>query len=52
MALQSGLRVQEGLGQNRLRFAQRLSEMSEEMFSLAREGEKQRKIVSARPRLG
>lgn len=39
------MRIQEQLGQNRMRFAQRLTEMSEELFALAREGEKQRKIV-------
>lgn len=36
--------MQEQLAQNRIRFAQRLGEMSEELASLAREGEKQRKI--------
>lgn len=44
-AYQSSLRLQEQLAQNRMRFAQRLSDMSEELFSLAREGEKQRKLV-------
>ncbi|TYJ59114.1 hypothetical protein B9479_000103 [Cryptococcus floricola] len=43
-AYNSGLRLQDQLAQNRLRFAQRLNEMAEELFSLAREGEKTRKI--------
>ncbi|KAK6906409.1 hypothetical protein I203_100394 [Kwoniella mangroviensis CBS 8507] len=41
---QSGLKLQEQLAQNRLRFSQRLNEMSEELLSLAREGEKMRKV--------
>ncbi|GMK55519.1 hypothetical protein CspeluHIS016_0205750 [Cutaneotrichosporon spelunceum] len=40
---QAALRLQEQLAQNRLRFSQRLYEMSEEMFALGREGERQRK---------
>ncbi|WVO15490.1 hypothetical protein L204_103148 [Cryptococcus depauperatus] len=42
-AYNSSLKIQEHIAQNRLRFAQRLMEMSEELFSLAREGEKARK---------
>lgn len=45
-AYQTSLRVQEQLAQNRIRFSQRLQEMCEELNGLAREGEKQRKIVS------
>nr|XP_018259366.1 GTPase activating protein [Kwoniella dejecticola CBS 10117]OBR81524.1 GTPase activating protein [Kwoniella dejecticola CBS 10117] len=41
---QSGLKLQEQLAQNRIRFSQRLNEMSDELLSLAREGEKMRKI--------
>jgi hypothetical protein len=44
---QAALRLQEQLAQNRLRFSQRLNEMSEEMFALGREGERQRKQVSS-----
>lgn len=43
-AYQASLRTQEQIAQNRLRFASRLLEMSEELNSLAREGEKQRKM--------
>ncbi|BEJ16227.1 hypothetical protein CspHIS471_0508320 [Cutaneotrichosporon sp. HIS471] len=42
-SFQAALRLQEQLAQNRLRFSQRLNEMSEEMFALSREGERQRK---------
>ncbi|OWZ38970.1 GTPase activating protein [Cryptococcus neoformans Tu259-1] len=42
-AYNSSLKVQDQISQNRLRFAQRLYEMSEELQSLAREGEKARK---------
>ncbi|WWC91012.1 uncharacterized protein L201_005952 [Kwoniella dendrophila CBS 6074] len=41
---QSGLKLQEQLAHNRIRFSQRLNEMSDELLSLAREGEKMRKI--------
>jgi erythromycin esterase-like protein len=44
-AFQANLRVQEQLATNRMRFSQRLQEMSDELNGLAREGEKQRKIV-------
>lgn len=47
-AYQQSLKVQETLAQNRLRFAGRLNEMNEELQALAREGEKQRKLVSGR----
>lgn len=42
--------MQENVAQQRIRFAQRLNEMSDELLGLAREGEKLRKLVSA-PRL-
>lgn len=45
-AYNSSLKVQDQISQNRLRFAQRLYEMSEELQTLAREGEKARKTVS------
>lgn len=45
-AYQGSLRLQEGLAQNRIRFSQRLNEMSDELLGLAREGEKLRKLVS------
>ncbi|GFZ47231.1 hypothetical protein JCM24511_04974 [Saitozyma sp. JCM 24511] len=43
-AYQGSLRLQEGLAQNRIRFSQRLNEMSDELLGLAREGEKLRKL--------
>ncbi|CAD6572989.1 MAG: hypothetical protein TREMPRED_000705 [Tremellales sp. Tagirdzhanova-0007] len=43
-AYQSSLKLQDGLAQNRLRFSQRLNEMSDELLGLAREGEKLRKL--------
>ncbi|WVR08891.1 hypothetical protein IAU60_005950 [Kwoniella sp. DSM 27419] len=43
-AYQGGLKLQEQLATNRIRFSQRLNEMSDELLSLAREGEKMRKI--------
>ncbi|OCF32411.1 GTPase activating protein [Kwoniella heveanensis CBS 569] len=43
-AYQGGLKLQEQLAQNRIRFSQRLNEMSDELLSLAREGEKMRKV--------
>ncbi|WVO22533.1 uncharacterized protein IAS62_003863 [Cryptococcus decagattii] len=42
-AYNRSLKVQDQISQNRLRFAQRLYEMSEELQTLAREGEKARK---------
>lgn len=44
---QQSLKVQEQLSQNRIRFATRLNEMCDEMLGLAREGERQRKMVSS-----
>ena len=44
-AFNSTLRVHDTLAQNRLRFAQRLIEMSEELTNLAKEGERLRKLV-------
>jgi hypothetical protein len=44
-AYQASLRLQDALAQNRLRFAQRLSEMSDELVVLAKEGERLRKMV-------
>ena len=46
MAYQQSLRLQDTLAQNRLRFSQRLNEMSDELLGLAREGEKLRKLVN------
>ncbi|GHJ88503.1 hypothetical protein NliqN6_4905 [Naganishia liquefaciens] len=43
-AFNSTLRVHDTLAQNRLRFAQRLMEMSEELTNLAKEGERLRKL--------
>ena len=43
-AYHSSLRLQGALADNRLRFSQRLNEMADELLSLAREGEKQRKL--------
>ena len=43
---QQSLKIQEQLSQNRIRFATRLNEMCDEMLGLAREGERQRKMVS------
>lgn len=45
-AYQASLRLQNQLAENRIRFSQRLNEMSDELLSLAREGEKLRKLVS------
>ncbi|KAK8844139.1 hypothetical protein IAR55_006933 [Kwoniella newhampshirensis] len=43
-AYQSSLKLQDQLAQNRIRFSQRLNEMSDELLGLAREGEKMRKV--------
>ena len=45
-AYQQSLKLQEHLATNRIRFSNRLNEMSDELLSLAREGEKMRKLVS------
>lgn len=45
-AYHGSLRLQENVAQQRIRFAQRLNEMSDELLGLAREGEKLRKLVS------
>jgi len=56
-AWQSSMRVHEMMAENRLRFAQRLNEMSEELSTLVKEVEKNRKqvasiiLVAATPRL-
>lgn len=44
-AYHASLRLQDNLAQNRIRFSQRLNEMSDELLGLAREGEKLRKLV-------
>lgn len=43
-AYQGSLKLQDQLAQNRMRFAQRLNEMSDELLQLAREGERLRKL--------
>ncbi|KAI5454866.1 hypothetical protein NCC49_002145 [Naganishia albida] len=43
-AYNATLKVHDALAQNRLRFAQRLIDMSEELTNLAKEGEKLRKV--------
>jgi hypothetical protein len=45
-AYNATLRVHDTLAQNRLKFAQRLIEMSDELINLAKEGERLRKVVS------
>jgi len=45
-AWQSSMRVHEMMAENRLRFAQRLNEMSEELSTLVKEVEKNRKQVA------
>ena len=47
-AYHSSLRLQNQVAENRIRFSQRLNEMSDELLALAREGEKLRKLVSCR----
>lgn len=44
-AWQASLRVHEMMAENRLRFAQRLNEMSDELNNLAKEVDKNRKQV-------
>ena len=44
-AWHTGLRIHEVMAENRLRFSQRLNEMSEELASLAKEVDKNRKQV-------
>jgi hypothetical protein len=39
------MRIHEGLAENRLRFSQRLNEMSDELASLAKEVDRNRKQV-------
>ncbi|KAK1922699.1 hypothetical protein DB88DRAFT_496005 [Papiliotrema laurentii] len=43
-AYHSSLRLQSQVAENRIRFSQRLNEMSDELLALAREGEKLRKL--------
>jgi hypothetical protein len=45
-AYNATLKVHDTLAQNRLKFAQRLIDMSEELMNLAKEGERLRKVVS------
>ena len=44
-AWHTGMRIHEVMAENRLRFSQRLNEMSEELASLAKEVDKNRKQV-------
>jgi hypothetical protein len=44
-AWQSSMRIHEGMAENRMRFAQRLNEMSEELANLVKEVDKNRKQV-------
>ena len=44
-AWQSSMRIHETMAENRLRFAQRLNEMSDELANLSKEVEKNRKQV-------
>lgn len=46
-AWQSSMKIHEMMGDNRIRFSQRLNEMSEELASLAKEVDKNRKQVCA-----
>ena len=45
-AWQTSMRIHEMMAENRLRFAQRLNEMSDELNNLAKEVDKNRKQVS------
>ena len=45
-AWQSSMRIHETMAENKIRFAQRLNEMSEELANLAKEVDKNRKQVS------
>ena len=49
-AWQTTLKIHEIIAENRLRFASRLNEMSEELASLAKEVDKNRKAVCHRSR--
>ena len=44
-AWQSSMKIHEVMAENRIRFAQRLNEMSDELASLAKEVDKNRKQV-------
>ena len=44
-AWQNSMRIHEALGENRIRFSQRLNEMSEELANIAKEVDKNRKSV-------
>lgn len=46
-AWQSSMRTHEVMAENRIKFALRLNEMSEELANLAKEVDKNRKAVSA-----
>jgi hypothetical protein len=45
------MRIHETMAENRIRFAQRLNEMSEELNTLVKEVDKNRKQVCAKPGL-
>ena len=45
LAWQTSMRIHDLMAENRLRFAQRLNEMSDELNNLAKEVEKNRKQV-------
>lgn len=45
LAWQTSMRIHEMMAENRLRFAQRLNEMSDELNNLAKEVDKNRKQV-------
>jgi hypothetical protein len=47
-AWQSSMKLHEVMAENRIRFAQRLNEMSDELASLAKEVDKNRKQVCFR----
>lgn len=46
-AWQSSMRIHEVMAENRIRFSRRLNEMSEELASLAKEVDKNRKQASS-----
>lgn len=50
-AWQSSMKVHEIIAENRIRFAQRLNEMSEDLLTLSKEVEKNRKQVCTSAKL-
>ena len=46
-AWQSGMKIHDVMGENRIRFAQKLNEMSDELSNLVKEVEKTRKQVES-----